>query len=67
MLADVLPSMTLCRAARDLGYLGEQSSGADGEVAPQQGKTWKAERHSVYLELSWLMQHLWEHMGPGKP
>lgn len=47
--ADVLLLMILHRAARGLGYLGEQSSGGDGDLAPQQGKTWKAEWHSAFL------------------
>ena len=65
--ADVLLLMTVRRAAHGLGYPGEWSSGGEGKVAPWQGKNWKAERHGVYLELSQLMQHLWEHTGPGKP
>ena len=59
VLADMLLLITLCRAVCDLGYPGEQSSGEDREVAPWQGKTWKAEWHGAYLERSWLMQHLW--------
>lgn len=35
------------------------------EVASQQGETWKAEWHGVYLELSRFRQYLWECTGPG--
>lgn len=62
-LADVLRSVVVHRAVYGLGYLGEQSSSADGELAPQEGKIWKAEWRDASLEHYPLMEHIWEHMG----
>lgn len=60
-LADVLPSVVLHRAG--LGYLEGQSSGTDGELAPQEGKIWKAKWCDASPEHYQLMERIWEHTG----
>lgn len=62
-LADVPLSVVLHRAVYGLGYLGGQSSGTDGELAPQKGKIWKTEWCDASPEHYQLMEHIWEHMG----